>query len=221
MISSTSFLQNTQRFRTLYGPKMSGLRATNLLSRRGSRAINAIFSPAHSAQLARQYGGIRQINYGPGPQTVFSTEFWKNLIPKPLRSDNPMKLRKKKSKDWNPATFYIVIFLFIGSMSIQMIAMRRNFENFMRQSDVRIALLREVVEKLQKGETVDVEQALGVGDRQKEQEWEDVLREIENSTPKPKSKRQKKQASSEPAAVEDNGENSEPKPRRTSSAEFF
>lgn len=86
-----------------------------------------------------------------------------------------MKMRKTKSKDWNPATFYIVIFLFIGSMSIQMIAMRRNFENFMRQSDVRIGLLREVVEKLQKGETVDVEKALGAGDQQKEHEWEDGM----------------------------------------------
>ncbi|TLS23345.1 uncharacterized protein PpBr36_06737 [Pyricularia pennisetigena] len=200
---------------------MSGLRAISLFSPRGSKALNAILSPVHSAQLARQYGGIRQINYGPGPQTVFSTEFWKNLIPKPFRSNNRMKLRKTKSKDWNPATFYIVIFLFIGSMSIQMIALRRNFENFMRQSDVRIGLLREVVEKLQKGEKVDVERALGAGDQQKEQEWEDVLREIENSTPKPKSKRQKKQASTEPAAAEDTEQNSEPKPRRTSSAEFF
>lgn len=154
---------------------MAGLRASTLLSQRGSRALNAILSPVHSTTLTRQYGGIRQINYGPGPQTVFSTEFWKNLVPKPLRSDSPMKMRKTKSKDWNPATFYIVIFLFIGSISIQMIAMRRNFENFMRQSDVRIGLLREVVEKLQKGETVDVEKALGAGDQQKEHEWEDGM----------------------------------------------
>ncbi|QBZ61600.1 hypothetical protein PoMZ_08552 [Pyricularia oryzae] len=200
---------------------MAGLRASTLLSQRGSRALNAILSPVHSTTLTRQYGGIRQINYGPGPQTVFSTEFWKNLVPKPLRSDSPMKMRKTKSKDWNPATFYIVIFLFIGSMSIQMIAMRRNFENFMRQSDVRIGLLREVVEKLQKGETVDVEKALGAGDQQKEHEWEDVLREIENSSPKPKSKRQKKQASTEAAPVEENEQDSEPKPRKPASADFF
>jgi hypothetical protein len=43
----------------------------------------------------------------------------------------------------------------------------------MRQSDVRIGLLREVVEKLQRGEKVDVEQVLGTGDPEKELEWED------------------------------------------------
>jgi hypothetical protein len=43
----------------------------------------------------------------------------------------------------------------------------------MRQSDVRIGLLREVVEKLQRGEKVDVEKVLGTGDKEKELEWEE------------------------------------------------
>lgn len=42
----------------------------------------------------------------------------------------------------------------------------------MRRSDVRIGLLREVVEKLQKGEEVDVEKVLGTGDAEREAEWE-------------------------------------------------
>ena len=50
----------------------------------------------------------------------------------------------------------------------------------MRKADVKIAKLREVVEKLQKGESVEVEQALGTGDKIQEREWEDALREIEN-----------------------------------------
>ncbi|KAH9884458.1 hypothetical protein F4778DRAFT_560477 [Xylariomycetidae sp. FL2044] len=115
---------------------------------------------------------------------IAQTSFWKSLIPKPLRkrSEQPEEWRmpeKPKSKEWNPATFYIVIFLFIGSMSIQMIILKKEFSTFMRQSDVRIGLLREVVEKLQRGEEVNVEKALGTGDAQKEQEWAEVLREIE------------------------------------------
>jgi hypothetical protein len=87
----------------------------------------------------------------------------------------PIKKLKKPKKDWNPATFYIVIFLFIGSMSIQMIVLKKEFKTFMRRSETRIGLLREVVEKLQRGEEVNVGRALGTGDAEKEQEWEEGL----------------------------------------------
>ncbi|CRK26161.1 hypothetical protein HYQ45_014385 [Verticillium longisporum] len=118
--------------------------------------------------------------------SVASTDFWKSLVPKPFRreeklQDDPMikRVKPKRSKEWNPATFYLVIFLLIGSMSINMIALRQRFDTFMRQSDVRIGLLREVVERIQRGEKVDVERALGTGDAAREQGWDDVLREIE------------------------------------------
>lgn len=199
---------------------MSAFRAVSLLPAQGSRGFAATISSIFPAHLARQYGGVRRISYGPGPQTVFSADFWRNLIPKPLRSTK-FRQTKPKAKDWNPATFYIVIFLFIGSMSIQMIAMRRNFDNFIRHSDVRIGLLREVVEKLQKGENVDVERALGAGDQQKEQDWDEVLREIEESTPKAKSKRQKKQTSTETPVLEADGTGAEPKEKKPPSAEFY
>ncbi|KAI1822661.1 hypothetical protein F4861DRAFT_540710 [Xylaria intraflava] len=128
----------------------------------------------------------QHIRYQSSAPTVIQSSFWKSLIPKPLRPKpkptvdwgTPEK-KKVKSKEWNPATFFIVIFLFIGSMSIQMIALKRDFATFTRRADVRIGLLREVVERLQRGEVFDVEKALGTGDEQKELEWEQVLREIE------------------------------------------
>jgi hypothetical protein len=95
------------------------------------------------------------------------------MVPKPFRKSSDTNTTKNvKSKDWNPATFFIIIFLFIGSMSIQQIALKKSFETFTRQSDVRIGLLREVIGKLQKGEKVDVEKVLGTGDAQKEVEWQ-------------------------------------------------
>ncbi|POS79897.1 hypothetical protein DHEL01_v201707 [Diaporthe helianthi] len=115
---------------------------------------------------------------------VAETSFWKSLIPKPLRPGNRAAgdggattpaTKKAKSKDWNPATFFIVIFLFIGSMSIQMISLRKNFDAFMRRSDVRIGLLREVIERVQNGEKVDVEKVLGTGDPEREAEWEEGM----------------------------------------------
>lgn len=117
---------------------------------------------------------------------VAETSFWKSLIPKPLRPENRAAAggegaaagatkKKAKSKDWNPATFFIVIFLLIGSMSIQMISLRKSFDAFMRRSDVRIGLLREVVERVQNGEAVDVEKVLGAGDPEREAEWEEGM----------------------------------------------
>ncbi|KAH6654584.1 hypothetical protein BKA67DRAFT_658873 [Truncatella angustata] len=119
--------------------------------------------------------------------TVAQPSFWKSLIPKPWRPKEkrpdvnfgPPKTLKKPKKDWNPATFYIVIFLFIGSMSIQMISLRKDFNTHMRRAETKIGILREVVEKLQRGEDVDVEKALGTGDAEHEKEWENVLREIQ------------------------------------------
>lgn len=110
---------------------------------------------------------------------IASSSFWKSMIPKPLRRENrsvPDSTAPKKSwlsGEWNPATFFGIIFLLIGSMSIQMIWLRKTFDTHTRRSDVRIGLLREVVEKLQKGEQVDVEQALGSGDPDKEAMWDE------------------------------------------------
>ncbi|KAK3322570.1 hypothetical protein B0H66DRAFT_602008 [Apodospora peruviana] len=87
--------------------------------------------------------------------------------------------KAKPTKGWNPATYFIAMFLMIGSMSIQMIALRKDFATYARRTDVRIALLRETVEKLQRGEKVDVEKVLGAGDAEQEQQWQDVLKEIE------------------------------------------
>ncbi|KAE8451235.1 hypothetical protein EG329_004399 [Mollisiaceae sp. DMI_Dod_QoI] len=112
---------------------------------------------------------------------VAQTSFWLSLIPKPLRKSSPGAALKKKakSKEWNPATFFIIIFLLIGSMSIQMIALRNEFAAFSRRADAKIGLLREIVERIQKGEEVDVEGLLGTGDKEREKEWEEVLQEIE------------------------------------------
>ncbi|KAJ4292215.1 hypothetical protein N0V88_005846 [Collariella sp. IMI 366227] len=115
---------------------------------------------------------LRLALHGRTLSSVAETSFWKSLVPKPLRTRSKTEL-KTPQKGWNPATFFIFIFLLIGSMSIQMISLRKDFEAFMRQSDVRVGLLREVVEKLQRGEEVDVEKVLGTGDAEKELQWED------------------------------------------------
>lgn len=113
----------------------------------------------------------------PTPKVV-RPSFWSALVPKFLRrkpdvyGPDGKKLPKPK-KGWNPATYYIVLFLMIGSMSIQMITLKKDYATFTRRTDVRITLLRETVEKLQRGEEVDVERVLGTGDPEQEKQWED------------------------------------------------
>ncbi|KAG9764728.1 hypothetical protein KCU73_g833, partial [Aureobasidium melanogenum] len=112
---------------------------------------------------------------------------WQSVIPKAFRKpDDPVSVaeRKKaqamKSKDWNPATFFIVIALLIGSNAIQMIALRNERQGFTRKTEAKIALLRETIDRVHRGEDVDVERVLGTGDPEKEKEWEQVMQELES-----------------------------------------
>jgi hypothetical protein len=63
--------------------------------------------------------------------------------------------------------------MLIGSMSIQMIALKNKHEAFERRANAKIGLLREVIERIRNGETVDVEGLLGTGDESREREWEE------------------------------------------------
>jgi hypothetical protein len=109
--------------------------------------------------------------------SVTQPSFWRSLIPKPFRKDaaSGSAIRKPRSKEWNPATFFIVIFLLIGSMSIQMIALRNELAAFTRRADAKIGLLKEIIERIQNGEVVDVEGLLGTGDAKREKEWEEGM----------------------------------------------
>jgi hypothetical protein len=58
-------------------------------------------------------------------------------------------------------------------MAIQMIALRNEFAAFSRRADAKIGLLKEIIERIQKGDDVDVEGLLGTGDSAREKEWEE------------------------------------------------
>lgn len=60
-------------------------------------------------------------------------------------------------------------------MSIQMIALKNTSEAFERRASAKIGLLREVIERIQNGEDVDVEGLLGTGDERREREWEEGM----------------------------------------------
>ncbi|KAK4193651.1 hypothetical protein QBC35DRAFT_2503 [Podospora australis] len=151
--------------------------------------------------------------------SIANQDFWKGLVPKFLRPkpENPFADPNKKlaKKGWNPATFFIFIFLFIGSMAVQMIALKKDFEAFDRQSSVRIGLLKEVVGKLQRGEEVDVEKVLGTGDPERERAWQEVLNDIQREEAMIKKEKRKQQQQKEAAEAAEAKSTETPAPGRT------
>ena len=103
---------------------------------------------------------------------ILQPSLWQSVIPKAIRERISKPKRGKQQKGYNPATFFIVIFLVIGSNAIQMIGLRNDARSFSRRSEAKIGLLKEVIERVQRGEKIDVEGLLGTGDERKEQEWE-------------------------------------------------
>jgi hypothetical protein len=83
-------------------------------------------------------------------------------------------------KTRNPANYFIWIYLLIGSQAIRIMNVKTESVKQHRLADIKLRQLREVIEKLERGEDVDVEKALGTGDEASEQEWEEALRELES-----------------------------------------
>ncbi|KAL1884799.1 hypothetical protein Plec18167_002391 [Paecilomyces lecythidis] len=107
---------------------------------------------------------------------------WRAVMPKFMRDPETLGYQKRKAKEsqeWNPATFYIIIFILIGSQAIRLLLLKKDYEAYTRSADAKIRLLREVIERIKNGENVDVEKLLGTGEAHKEREWDEVLREIE------------------------------------------
>lgn len=64
------------------------------------------------------------------------------------------------------------MFLLIGSNAMQLLALRNEFTTYSRRADAKIGLLKEVIERVQKGEDVDVKGLLGTGNPEEEKQWE-------------------------------------------------
>lgn len=106
---------------------------------------------------------------------VAQPSIWQSIIPKFLRNPNnpPSPEKIRRTKEWNPAIFFIVMFLLIGSNAMHMIALRNEYTAFSRRADAKIGLLKDVIERVQRGEDVDVKGLLGTGNPEKERAWEE------------------------------------------------
>ena len=85
----------------------------------------------------------------------------------------------------------------MGSNAINILALKREMLNFSRKTDAKLSLLREVLQRVKNGEDVDVEKLLGTGDAKSEQEWEDVMQELESTNMLAEAQRKKQERRAE------------------------
>lgn len=105
---------------------------------------------------------------------------WDSIFPRSLRESAKSALNPFQRRNINPATYFIWIYVLIGSQAIRILSIQNEHATYMRKAELQIEKLREVVKKLQRGEPVDVEKVLGTGNEEQEQEWDEALKEIEN-----------------------------------------
>ncbi|KIW83845.1 hypothetical protein Z517_03091 [Fonsecaea pedrosoi CBS 271.37] len=110
---------------------------------------------------------------------IAQSSIWDSIIPRAFRDRSLSHEQSVHKKPSNPATYFIWIYILIGSQAIRIIGVKNEFTAFSRRADVKIEKLREVVKRLQNGEEVDVEKILGTGDDKQEREWEEVLEELQ------------------------------------------
>ena len=141
-----------------------------------SNPLTETFQPLSTSISVLQRLPLRQRSYAAESSLprVAQPSLWQSIIPKFLRTSNRAQPSEKahRSKEWNPATFFIVMFLLIGSNAMQLLALRNEFTTYSRRADAKIGLLKEVIERVQKGEDVDVKGLLGTGNPENEKEWE-------------------------------------------------
>ncbi|KAK0938457.1 hypothetical protein LTR29_009983 [Friedmanniomyces endolithicus] len=126
---------------------------------------------------------------------IATPSFWASLVPKPWRrkavhdpdatdaTDTTSTAPVKKSRPWSPYTTILILALLVGSNAIQLISIRNDTLAFSRKTEAKLSLLREVLQKVKRGEIDDAEvkRALGTGVAEAEREWEEVVKEIEET----------------------------------------
>ncbi|KAK5070789.1 hypothetical protein LTR64_007434 [Lithohypha guttulata] len=133
---------------------------------------------------------------------ILQPSLWETVFPSTLRSKTRSLFSEQQRKPRNPATYFIWIYLLIGSQAIRIIQVKNEHNTFARKAEIQIEKLREVVRRLQAGEDVDVEKVLGTGVPEEEEAWEEALKEIENeerlwSESKKKKRQQREQRKKE------------------------
>ncbi|KAG5518189.1 hypothetical protein PMAC_003375 [Pneumocystis sp. 'macacae'] len=78
----------------------------------------------------------------------------------------------------NSNIMFVVLLTVLGSQAIHVLSIKQEFNEFETQIDTKISLLRDIIDRIQRGEDVDVSKELGTGVKKQEKEWSDVMQQI-------------------------------------------
>lgn len=120
---------------------------------------------------------------------VAQPSLWASLVPKAFRKskrDSKEAARRAAERAAGASERRVgITFLFlgiiVGSNAIHLINVKREMLNFTRETEAKLAALREVIKRVKNGEEVDVKKVLGTGDADQEKEWEQVIKELETT----------------------------------------
>ncbi|KAK6537839.1 hypothetical protein TWF694_010741 [Orbilia ellipsospora] len=147
----------------------------------------ATFSIAHHHPSFHPEFPRRHLSVNSFIPRIFSPSWWSQQLPKGLFKAKPSTTTTARRK-WNPAWGYVLLALFVGSQSLNIIALRQEGVVFLRRADARIRTLREIIEKIQEGEWEpdgpEVRKALRLGNQQDDRLWEEILQEVEEEDAK-------------------------------------
>src|ERR1700733_12074429 len=136
----------------------------------------AIRLPIAKLSVARSSIAVRHASSLP---KIANPSLWKSMIPKSLRQPIPLseaagpiqKTNERIPFTQNPAAHITLLGLLCGSLAIRVITLKTEIEDTRRVVESKIRLLDSVIRRLRSGEAVDVREALGTGDPEKETEW--------------------------------------------------
>lgn len=103
---------------------------------------------------------------------------WTSMIPKAFRRHPNAPAEPARTSKWkwfmsHPATPVLALSLLVGSQAINTLALKNEMLAYTRATEGKLALLKGVIERVQKGEEFDVDEVLGTGKVTEEGEWFD------------------------------------------------
>lgn len=112
---------------------------------------------------------------------VLQPSLWESVIPRALRrspstdASSPWPESRIRRFFAHPSTRLIILAVLTGSQAIQLLSIKQEIAEKRRIADAQLDKLRDVIERVMAGETVDVKELLGTGKPEEEEKWKEVL----------------------------------------------
>jgi len=72
--------------------------------------------------------------------------------------------------------------MIFGSQAIHLLHIKQSYSEYLVWSKSKIGVLKDIIERIQNGDEVDLKKELGTGDQKSEASWDELVREIERES---------------------------------------